>query len=303
MPIKKLDDLVELAKSKPKKRLITAYAHDESTIRATQKAIDLNLVETTLVGDKEFIINLCKSINIDHNIFEIVNEPDELKAGQKAIELINAGKGDVLMKGLISTDNLLRCVLNKENGLMKPKAILSHISIAEIPNYHKLLIFTDPAFIPKPDLKQKIALTNYVIDTIRKIGVEKPKVALVSISEKTNPKISSTVDAAIISKMADRGQIKNADVDGPLSVDLAISPKSLKVKNVKSCVEGNADGLVFPFIEAANAFFKSLTYFANAEIASYIVGTKVPMTLSSRSDSEKSKLYSIVFACLMAEEN
>jgi len=281
---------------------VVAFAHDESSIKATKKAIDLNLVDATLVGDSQYIKSVCKKLEIDHKIYNIVHESDEIKAGKKAIALVKDGIGDILMKGLITTDNLLRCVLDKVNGIMRPKALLSHISIAEIPNYHKLLAITDPAFIPKPDLKQKIILTRYIIETLRKLGVEKPKIALISISEKVNPKIPSTVEAAIIAKMSERGQIKNAEVDGPISIDLAVSKKSVKVKGVKTCINGEADGLVFPYIEVANSFYKSLTYFANADTASYIVGTIVPMTLSSRTDSEKSKLYSIAFACLMAEE-
>ena len=145
-------------------------------------------------------------------------------------------------------------------------------------------------------------MTRYVIETARKIGVKKPKVAIISFSEKTNPKNPTSVDAAFISKMSDRNQIKNADIDGPLSIDLAIDPVSLKYKDVTSCVQANADCLVFPFLEAANIFYKTLTYFANANMATYIVGTQVPITISSRSDTVKNKLYSLAFACLMAEK-
>ncbi|MDP8203267.1 MAG: phosphate acyltransferase [Candidatus Tenebribacter mawsonii] len=302
MAIKKLEHLIELVKTKSKKRVVVAYGQDDTTILATKRAIELNFAEFTLIGDKKVIKKVCADHDIDPAIYTIIHEPDEMNSGKKAIELVRNGKGDVLMKGLISTDKLLKCIINKENGIMIPNATLSHISIAEIPNYHKLLIFTDAAFIPRPNIEQKIAMTNYVIDTARKIGVKRPKVAIISFSEKTDPKIPTAVDGAFISKMADRDQIKNADIDGPLSIDLAIDPESLKYKGVKSCVQGNADCLVFPFLEVANVFYKSLTYFAQADMVTYIVGTKVPTTLSSRSDTVKNKLYSLAFACLMADK-
>jgi len=300
MPIKKLEDIIGLLKSKPKKRIVVAYANDETTIQAVKDTITLNFAEVTLVGDEEIIKDICKRNNIDPGIFEIIHEKDDLLAAKKAIALIKAGKGDVLMKGLISTDKLTRCILDKDDGLMIPGAILSHVSIAEIPNHRKLLIFSDAAFIPRPNIDQKIAMTNYVIETARKIGIARPKVAIISFSEKANPKIKETVDALIISKMGEQGLIKNADIDGPLAIDLAIDPESVRVKGVKSCVKGDADCLIFPFLEVGNVFFKSLTYFAGAEIATYIVGTQAPVVISSRVDTEKSKLYSMAFTCLMS---
>ncbi len=302
MAIKKLENLVELVRTKLKKRVVVAYGQDETTILATKRAIELGFAEFTLVGDEKVIRKTCADHDIDADIYKIINEPDEMEAGRKSIDIANQGGADVVMKGLISTDKLTKCMLDKERGIMQPNKLLSHISIAEVPNYHKLIIFTDAAFVPRPDINQKIAMTNYVIDTARKLGIRRPKVAIISFSEKTNPKIPTAVDAAFISKMADRDQIKNADVDGPLSIDLAIDPISLKYKNVKSCVEGNADCLVFPFLEVANVFYKSLTYLAKADVATYIVGTKVPVIISSRSDTVKNKLYSLAFSCLMANE-
>ena len=302
MPIKTLDDIVELVKLKQKKRVVVAFAHEETTILAVKDAIELGFAEVTLVGDEAAIKKICKENKIDHNIFEIIHETDDIAAGKKAIALIKEGKGDVLMKGMISTDKLLKCLLDKEDGLMLPNALLSHVSIAQIPNYRKLLFFSDAAFVPRPNIDQKIAMTNYVIDVARKIGIERPKVAIISFSEKANPKIKEAVDCLIISKMGEQGLIKHADIDGPLAIDLAIDPESVKTKGVKSCVMGDADCLVFPFLEVGNVFFKTLTYFANAEIATYIVGAQAPIVISSRVDSEKSKLYSIAFNCYMSDK-
>ena len=302
MAINKLENLIELVKTKSKKRVVVAYGQDEITILATKKAFDLKFADFTLIGDEKIINKICAENDIDPNIYTIIHEPDEMKSGKKAMTLLNDGKGDVLMKGTISTDKLLKCILDKDNGLTIPDATLTSISIAEIPNYHKLLIFADAAFIPRPNIEQKIAMTNYVIETARKIGIKRPKVSIISFSEKLHPKIPTAVDAAFISKMADRQQIMNADVDGPLSIDLSIDPDSLQHKEVTSCVQGNADCLVFPFLEVANVFYKSLTYFAHADMATAIVGTKVPTTLSSRSDTVRNKLYSLAFTCLRADK-
>jgi len=302
MAISKLSDLIGLAQKIPKKRVVVAYAQDETTLLATKKALELGIAEFTLVGNEKIITQMLKDNDTDPDKFNIINEPDELMAGHKSMRILADGDGEVLMKGLISTDKLLGTMLDKEYGLAIPDATLTSISIAEIPNYHKLLIFADAAFIPRPNINQKIAMTNYVIETARKIGIKRPKVAIISFSEKLNPKIPTAVDAAFISKMADRQQIKNADVDGPLSIDCSIDTDSLKYKGVSSCVQGDADCLVFPFLEVANVFYKSLTHFAQADMATAIVGTKIPTTLSSRSDSVRNKLYSLAFACLRADK-
>ncbi|MBN2018222.1 MAG: hypothetical protein JW794_08875 [Candidatus Cloacimonetes bacterium] len=302
MAIKRLSKLIELAQKIPKKKVVVAYAQDETTILATKRAIDLNFADFTLIGDKKVITKICNEHDINPGIYKIINQPDEMLAGHTAMRIASSGEAEVMMKGLISSDKLLKCMLDKEYGMMIPDATLTSVSIAQIPDYHKLLIFADAAFIPRPNIDQKIAMTNYVIETARKIGVKRPKVAIISFSEKLHPKIPTAVDAAFISKMADRKQIKNADVDGPLSIDLSIDAESVHYKGVSSCVKGNADCLVFPFLEAANIFYKSLSYFAHAKMATAIVGTKIPTTLSSRSDSVDNKFYSLTFACLRADE-
>jgi phosphate butyryltransferase len=206
------------------------------------------------------------------------------------------------MKGLVSTDKYMRAILNKETGLMPPKAVLSHVTVMENPNYHKLLVCSDVAVIPQPDLSQKIALTNYVINVARALGIDTPKVALVAASEQVLPKMEACVDATIISKMADRGQIKNAYVDGPLAIDVAIDMESVEIKKLESKVAGDADCLVFPNIESGNVFYKTNTKLANAELGAFVVGAKCPAILSSRGDSVLTKLYSIALAALVASK-
>ncbi len=299
--IQKLDELLELARARPKKRLVVAYAVEDNSILAANEAFEMGLCNVTFVGEEARIKQICENHNIDSGNFRIVNEPDEVSAGMKSVELIVNGEADILMKGLISSDNYLKCIINKEKGLMKPKAILAHVTIFEVPTYPKLLMISDAAFIPLPTIDQKIAITTYLVETAHNIGVKKPKVAILSFTEKSNPRIDSTTHAAIISKMGDRGQIPDSEIDGPLALDVAIDPKSVKIKGIVSNVAGQADCLVFPQLEAANIFYKTLTKLVYAEAASYIAGTTAPVMLSSRGDSKKTKLYSIAVGGLMAK--
>ena len=299
MLITKLEQIVEMLKNKPKKRLVVVYGQDSHSIGSTSKAIDLGIVDVTLVGDEKKIKKVCNEMNIDPNKFTIVNEPEEIKSGLKAVQLINEGKGNAIMKGIISTDNYMRALLNKEVGLVPKGSILSHITVVENPNMDRLLVVGDVAIIPYPDLKQKIAIANYLINATIKLGVEKPKLAVIAATEKANPKMPACVDASILSKMGDRGQIKNAIIDGPLALDVAIDKESAEIKGLKGEVPGNADCLLFPNIDAGNVFYKSMTKLANSTVAAIVAGAKVPAILSSRGDSEETKLYSIALATLL----
>ena len=300
--ITKLSQINDAVKAKGKKMLVAAYANDAHTIEATSLAVDAGIINATLVGDIETIKKVCAAENIDVNKYTLVQESDETKAAALAVSLINEGKGDILMKGLCSTDKYMRAILNKEKGLMpSAKAILSHVSVFEVPAYHKLLVTSDVAVIPAPDLNQKIAITNFCINIAHALGIEKPKVALIAATEQMMPGMQACVDAAIIAKMGDRNQIKNAIIDGPFGLDVAIDEESVAIKKVASQVAGDADCLVWPNIESGNVFYKTATKFANAELAALVVGAKVPCVLSSRGDSSQTKAYSIALAALMAK--
>lgn len=299
MIIKGLDDVVSVLQSRPKKRLAVAYANDSHSIEAVSNAIDLGIIEATLVGDEATIKKICEEEKINFGKFKIVQENDEVKAANRAVKLINDGEADFLMKGLVSTDKYMRAILNKETGLLPPKSVLTHVSVMELENYHKLLAVSDIAIIPAPDMAQKIAITNYVIATCKALGIERPKIALIAPTEQVTTSIPSCTEAAIISKMADRGQIKNADIDGPLALDVAIDMESVKIKGITGIVAGDADGLVFPNLEAGNVFYKTITKLANnTKIAAILVGAKCPAVLSSRGDSAQTKTYSIALAAL-----
>jgi len=300
MKITKLDQLFEVLKSKPKKRIVAAYANDAHTIEAVSMAIDMGIVEGTLVGDEATIKKVCSELKIDLSKFKIVHEADEMKAATKAVELINKGEGEVLMKGLVSSDKYMRAILNKEAGLMPPKAILSHVTVVQLPTYHKLLVVGDVAIIPAPDLSQKIAITEYIIKVAHSLGMENPKVALLAATEQMSV-MPACVDAAIISKMADRGQIKGATIDGPLALDVAIDKESAEIKKIGGGVAGDADCILFPNIESGNVFFKTCTKLAGGVLGAMVMGAKVPCVLTSRGDSVQSKMYSIALAANAAK--
>ena len=296
MAIQKLDDLFEVLRSKPRKRLVAAYANDAHTIEAVAAAVQAGIVEATLVGDRDTILKVCQEQKMDASQFEIVQESVDTKAVATAISLINEGRGDILMKGLVTTDRYMRGILNKEKGLLPPKAVLSHVTVMQIPTYHKLLVVGDVAIIPAPDFNQKVAITNYLITIAKTLGIETPKVALLAATEQVSTGMPACVEAAVLSKMGDRGQIQGALLEGPLALDVAVNAEAAKIKKLTSQVAGDADCLLFPNIESGNVFFKTCTKFAKAELGAMVMGAKVPCILTSRGDSVKSKMYSIALA-------
>jgi len=298
--MKTLDEILDKVKSLPNKRLVAANGVDSHSIEAINEAMEMGLIDATLVGDANKIAETCKELNINPDKFKIVDIKDEQKAALEAVRLISTGEGDLLMKGLISTDKYMRAILNKEYGLVPPKGLLTHITVIETPEYHKLLTVSDVAILPLPDLRQKIAITNHLINTAHRLGIEKPKVAIIAAAEQVSDAMPATIDAAIISKMGDRGQIKGAFIEGPLSIDLSIDPESVKIKGMVSEVAGDADCLLFPNIEAGNVFYKTNTKLAKAELGAFVAGAKVPCILSSRGDTAKTKMYSIALCALMA---
>ena len=292
MAITRLDDLFDVLRSKPRKRLIAAYANDAHTIEAVSKAVDLGIVDGTLVGDKQTIEKVCDELHVDVNRFEIVQESVDTKAVAKAVNMINDGDGDLLMKGLVTTDKYMRGILNKDKGLLPPKAVLSHVTVMQVPTYHKLLVLGDVAIIPQPDFKQKLAM----VQVARSLGIDEPKVALLAATEQMSVGMPACVDAALIAKMSERGQIPGSKIDGPLALDVAIDANAARIKKLSGEVVGDADCLLFPNIESGNVFFKTCTKFVKAELGAMVMGAKVPCILTSRGDSVQSKMYSIALA-------
>ncbi len=300
--IQHLTDIVVEARKKGKKRLAVAYGQDSHTLEAVYNAYKEGLVEPTLFGEKAVIEQVCRENDIDINAFTIVDEKSDVKCVQLAVAAVVAGVADVLMKGLVSTDKYMRGILNKDAGLFPPKGVLSHVSVIEIPSYHKLITVSDVAVIPLPDFKQKQKQIGYLAQTAKLLGITTPKIACIAPSEQLLPSVISSTEGAILAKMGDRGQLGNVIVDGPLSIDVALYKEVADHKKVKgSAVAGDPDCLLFPNIESGNVFFKAATHMAGGEIAAMVMGTKVPCVLTSRGDSSKTKLYSIALACLAAK--
>ena len=285
---------------KKKHRIAVAWAQDANTIGAINEAVLKGFVEALMIGNPAEIIKICSAEKIDHSNFTIIDSGSDKSASIEAVKLVKEGRADIVMKGLVGTDNFLKAVMDKNNGLMLPGATLSYVGAMEIPAYHKLLFITDPAVIPFPDLDQKIAMAEYAIGMARKFGIEKPKIALIGASEKVSRHFKNSEDYSIMCKMAERGQIKNCIMDGPLDLFLACDKKSIEIKGVATSVDGEADILLFPSLESSNPFYKGMMLFANGEMAGLIMGTEKPVIVMSRSESEKSKYSCIALACLMA---
>jgi phosphate butyryltransferase len=301
MSITHLEQMLEAVKSKPRKRLAAAFANDAHTIEAVNDAVQRGIVEATLVGDEPTIREKCRELGIDPERFVIVHEPVDSTAAARAVALVRSGECQILMKGLVSTDKYMRAILNKDTGLLAPGAILSHVSVVEHARYPKLIVCGDVAVLPYPDLKEKIAITTYCIAVAQALGIAKPKVAVIAATEQVLPKVQATVDAAILAKMAERGQIKGAFVDGPMALDVAIDPEAAATKGVGGEVAGDADCLVFPNIDAGNVFYKTSSKLCGCEMAAMVAGAQAPCILSSRGDSVLTKLYSITLAALTAK--
>ena len=296
------DIFAELASRGARKRMIAAWAVDGHTIAAASKAVDLGIVDATLVGDETMIKAECEKEGIDVNKFTVIHNPVELQAVTQAVTMVNQGMGDILMKGLCSTDKFMRAILNKETGLLPPKAVLSHVSVIQNPNYHKLIFLSDMAVIPLPDLAQKKAMLGYLVITALAMGIACPKVALIAATEQMLEKMPACVEAAVLAKKVERGEIKGCIADGPLALDVAIDQESVEIKHLVSPVAGDADCLLFPNIESANVFYKCNSKLAaDVKQAGMVVGAKVPCVLSSRADSIDTKLNSIAIAAMSAK--
>lgn len=297
---KNFDDLLLRANEVSNKKVAVAVAQDEPVLEAIKLAKEKGIADAILVGDMKKIKKIADKINMDLSDYEIVNEPNVKKASLEAIRLVSTGKADMVMKGLVDTATFLRSVLNKEVGLRTGK-LMSHVSVFEIEGIDRLILLTDAAFNTYPDFKGKVQILNNAVDVAHACGIKVPKVAAVCAVEVVNPDMQATVDAALLSKMNDRGQINGCIVDGPLALDNAISVEAAEHKGITGEVAGKADILLLPNIETANVMYKTLTYTAKARNGGLLVGTSAPVILTSRADNFETKVNSIALAALVAE--
>ena len=290
------DELINRLKNIESKKIAVAMAEDKEVLEAFEDARAIGAATGILIGNKEKIERICAESNIDTTRYEIINIKDEQDCVNTAVSMVKDGDAQVLMKGLCSTATFLKGVLHNEKGL-KASKILSHLAIFESPNYHKLLLMSDAAMNISPVLNEKIAITQNALNAAHALGYTRPKVAIISAVEKVNPDgMPSTAHAAIIAKMAERNQIKNAIIDGPLAIDNAISARANEIKGLKSSVGGDADICIVPNIEAGNVFYKLLTILGGARVAGVVLGASAPIVLTSRADSHDAKYLSILTA-------
>lgn len=297
--IKSFDQILEKVKGVSKKTIAVAVAQDEPVLEAIKAASDI--VNSVLIGDKDKIINEALKAQLDTSKLEIIDEKNPMLAAKKAVELVRSGEADIVMKGLIDTATFLRAILNKETGIKKFD-LLSHVAVFEIPDFHRLMILTDAAMVMAPELKDKVQLIKNALIVSRALEIEKAKIAPICAVEVVNPNMQCTLDAAVLSKMSERGQIKDCIIDGPLALDNAISKEAAAHKKIESEVAGNADILLVPNIEAGNVLYKSFVFTSKAKNGGILIGASAPVVLTSRADSYETKLNSIALSILVSEQ-
>lgn len=302
-PITRLHQIAErLKKSQRSYRVAVAAAEDANTLGAVIRAAADGFARPVLIGNTAAILRTAADAGLEVDPATLVEAADHATAVDLAVAMVKQGEADVLMKGLVNTDLFLKAVLHPEKGLLPRGRVMSYVCAVEVPSYPKLLFLTDTAVLPFPDLKQKEAMLHYALTMARRFGIEEPRVALIGATEKVSAGFPNTVDYAVLSKMADRGQFGKCVVDGPLDVFLACDPPSVEIKGVPTPVAGRADVLLFPSLESCNPFYKGLMLFAGGELAGMICGPEKPVVVMSRSESENSKYYCIALSCLMADE-
>lgn len=293
--LKTLTELHEMARRHSRRRIALAAAHDAHAMEAVINAHENKIVDGVFIGNEARIREIASAKGFDLNPYTVIDEPDNAKAAARAVKMVKDGEADILMKGNLGTAVLLKAVLNKEYGLRTGEQI-SHLAVFELPTYHKLISLTDAAMNIAPDFAEKVSITRNAVVYLQKLGIDKPKVAMLSAVETVNPAMKSTMDASALAKMGDRGQIKNCIIDGPLAFDNAVSSKSADLKGITSPVAGDADLLVPDDIDSANALYKAFIYFAQAKCAAVILGAAAPIVLTSRADTDETKLNSIALA-------
>lgn len=293
------DQILTVAKEKGPKRIAIAAAHDPDALAAYKVAMEEGIVTGALVGDGEKIRAIADEIGLDLSTSDVIDLPDMAEASAKAVTLVSSGEADIVMKGLVDTSIILKAVLNKETGL-RTGNVLSHVAVFDVPTYHKILMVTDAAMNIAPTLEQKAQIIENALDVAKGLEIDVPNVGAVCAKEKVNPKMQATVDAGELVAMAEAGKISGCKVGGPFALDNAINKEAAKTKGIKDPMAGDVDILLMDDIESGNVLYKALSFLANAKSAGVIVGATAPVVLTSRADSDETKLNSIALGVLMS---
>lgn len=292
-------EIIAAAQRQERVKIAVAAAADADVLTAVQEAKKAGIADAIPVGDTAAIGEICQQQGIDCGMFEMEHVPDVRMAARRAAELVRQGTAQVLMKGLVGTADFMRAVLNKSEGLGTGE-LLSHVVVFEASGYDRLMVITDPAINIAPDVPQKVQIIKNALQVTTALGNKEPRVAMLAAVETVTASMKATEEAALIAKMAERGQIKGCRIDGPLALDNAVSVAAAKHKGIGGEVAGKADVLVVPNIEAGNIFYKALVYFANTPLAGIVIGAASPVVLTSRSDSPQTKLNSIALAVVVS---
>lgn len=295
-----LQSVLENVKQKPNLRIAVAVAEDADVLRAVKEACDLGVAHFLLFGDESRMKAITDREHISLSSGVVIRHIRDVKeACRQAVMSVHSGEADIVMKGLVDTSLLLKAVLDREYGL-RDQGILSHVAVFEVPGEERLWLVTDAALHISPTLDEKVEIIKNAAAVARSLNIDIPRVAPIAAIEKVNPDMPATVDAALLSKMAERGQIPGVEVDGPLALDNAISPQAAEHKGIKSRVAGKADILLLPDIESGNVLYKSLTIVAGARVGGIVVGGRAPVIVTSRADTHETKMYAIALAVMTA---
>ncbi|MCD4713088.1 MAG: phosphate butyryltransferase [Clostridiales bacterium] len=297
--IKNFEELIKLAIEKGPKKVAVACAQDEDALKAIKAAYDKGIIKGILVGDTDLIKSISEEIGLDLKDFELIHITDMAEASLKAVSMVSSGEADLVMKGLVDTSIILKAVLNKEIGL-RTGNVLSHVAVFDVPTYHKILTVTDAAMNIAPDLMAKKQIIENALHVTKALDIDMPNVGVITAKEKVTQSMPATVDAGELVKMNQEGLIKDCKVGGPFALDNAVSKEAAEIKGIKDPMAGDVDILLCPTIEAGNVLYKALNFLGNARSAGIIVGAKAPIILTSRADSDDSKLNSIALGVLMS---
>jgi phosphate butyryltransferase len=301
MKITAFDAMIDAARRVGPVPIAVAAAHDPQVLRAVDRAQREGLVEATLVGNWPAIEAYSAQTGVHLDQCDIVHEPDPRQAARRVVDLAREGRAEAVVKGQIKTADLLGSALNRHTGI-RGQGLLSHVGVFELPGMDRLIYLSDSGVVVYPDVYQKLEIINNVVEVAHLFGVAQPKVAILAASETVHPKVPASIDALALAKMAEQGWVKGATVDGPLGLELAISPEIVEQEGSRSPIAGLADVLIVPNVEAGNIVAKGLLYFAQARMAGVVVGAKVPILINSRADSAETRYLSLAMAALLARK-
>lgn len=284
-----------------RKRVAVVCANDSHTEYAVARALQEGIADFLVIGNSA-LLEPYPALKQYPGRVQILHVEDPDEAARMAVQMVRSGEADILMKGIINTDNLLHAILDKERGLLPKGRVLTHLSMSQMPSYDKLLFFSDAAVIPAPTLQQRMEMIQYAIATCRRFGIARPRIALIHCTEKVSSRFPHSLDYVNIVELAESGEFGDVIIDGPLDVKTACEKSSGDIKGIVSPIDGEADVLIFPNIESGNTFYKTISLFAHAEMAGILQGPICPVVLTSRSDSGLSKYYSLAMACLTGDD-